>query len=308
MTRLFQPMLASADLKGDLNLLHEERLFPVWGSYKIDGIRAVCRGGELVSRTLKPIRSAYAQQAFAKPVWEHFDGELVVVDIPEGDTLYHASESAVMTNGSQVPLKWLVFDHVEYPDWPYAKRFTLFHGLHKEFKEQGAGIEVLEQRVLHCPRDVEIMEQEALDAGHEGLIVRVPNGHYKYGRSTLKQGWLIKVVRVLRSEARIIGMEEMMHNDNAATIDARGYTKRTVNQENLRPSGILGAFYVEDVHDGKRFKIGTGEGLDMALRKEIWNNIPLYDGRIVRYRYKPCGTKDLPRQPIWEGFRSTEDM
>jgi DNA ligase-1 len=102
----------------------------------------------------------------------------------------------------------------------------------------------------------------------------------------------------------------MMHNDNEAGVDAFGRTKRSHHQENMIEMDTLGKFVVKDEKNfpGVTFEIGTGKGLTQQLRKEIWDNKGDYKGKLVKYKYQDCGTKDLPRFPVWLGFRDPRDM
>jgi len=76
--------------------------------------------------------------------------------------------------------------------------------------------------------------------------------------------------------------------------------------------GTLGKFLVREVGDvpwkDREFAIGTGEGLTQLLRQQIWDAKETYLGKIVTYKYQPHGVKDLPRLPIWKGFRDKRDM
>lgn len=308
--KVFSPMLAWSN-PWEMQDLVAEGHFPLFGSYKIDGIRAIHRGGRLVSRTLKPIPSAWAQKYFATGDLEcgGFDGELVSTRVPPGNTLFSQSYSDVMTHGAMEPLQWLIFDIAdpELKSAPYYERLAaLQEFVGPEYSD--IGVRVLEQRRLDTVEEVLAMESEALDQGHEGLIVRRMGSPYKWGRSTFKEGALIKLVRVLTSEAVVEGFEERMHNANIATVDARGYTKRSSVQENLSGLGVLGAFRVRDIVSGAKFKIGTGDGWDDAFRLEVWKNQARYLGRIQKYKFKPCGSKDLPRHPVGLGWRSPDDL
>lgn len=300
----FRPMLAYSETPKDLNVFTELKLWPLLGSYKIDGIRATQIGGRLVSRSGKPIRSQFAQ-SLAHPTLEGVDGELIPEKEPQGETLFQAASSAVMTIGATEPLKWLVFDLVRYV--PYSDRH---HELVMAVKDrQSPHIHLLEQRELRSVDQVLAMEKEAIDLGHEGLIVRsIWSKGYKHGRSTLNQGYLIKIARRTTSEAVVEGFEEMMHNDNPAYFNEVGYTKRSSSKANLRPAGMLGAFIVRDLKSGHVFRVGIGEGLDHAMRKEVWENQPKYLGRIMKYDFKEYGTAELPRMARWLGWRSPEDM
>jgi DNA ligase-1 len=295
--------MLAADTPEDLKVFNEYKLWPLLGSYKIDGIRATQVGGVLVSRSGKPIRSAYAQK-FAHPELEGLDGELIPEREPVGETLFQAATSAVMTIGSTEPLRWLVFDVVS--ENHYTDRY---HKMREMVKVAHSSVQPLEQRELRGVDDILTMEKEAIELGHEGLVVRTLwSKGYKQGRSTLRQGYLVKIARRKNSEATVVGFEEMMHNDNPAYLNEVGYTKRSVSQDGLRPSGMLGAFVVCDLKSGLQFRVGIGEGLDHAMRKHVWENQKEYLGRIMKYDYKDYGTAELPRMPRWLGWRSPEDM
>ena len=135
--------------------------------------------------------------------------------------------------------------------------------------------------------------------------MRDPNGLYKQGRSTLKQGWLLKVKRFLDAEAVVVGLVEKMHNNNEATLDERGYTKRSSHKENKVLANTLGALTVYSGEFGE-FDIGTG--LDDNLRQLIWNNKGDYVGKLVKFKYFPIGIKDKPRLPVFLGFRHEDDI
>lgn len=303
MTKTFRPMLA-CETPEDLNLLKPH--FPMFASYKIDGIRAIVRNGVLVSRTLKPIPSKYAQQ-FATPELEGFDGELLACK-PVGPTIYHDTFSVVMTHGCMEPMGYWVFDNV-IDTSPCI--FRLVHTSKRlvDYKVKYPDRpcpQFLEQIEVRSVDDILELETRALDLGHEGLIVRRRDAPYKCGRSTLREGYLVKIARTLNSEAVIVDMEELMHNDNPQQVSALGLSKRSSHIDNLRPAGMMGALIVKDVKSGAQFKIGTG--FDQETRLHIWRSRDHFIGKYVKYKYKPYGTKELPRQPSFLGFRDPIDM
>jgi DNA ligase-1 len=150
-----------------------------------------------------------------------------------------------------------------------------------------------------------LYEKEALSRGYEGLILRKATSPYKCGRSTVKQAFMLKLKRFVDDEAEIIGYDELMHNLNEAFLDERGYTKRSSHQENLHKSGKLGSFLVQN-KKGDQFKVGTG--FDDAQRVEYWNNRISLMGNLVKYKYFPVGIKELPRHPVFCGFRDPDDL
>ena len=90
---------------------------------------------------------------------------------------------------------------------------------------------------VSCEEDVLQYEKEFLEIGAEGVMLRSPTGPYKQGRSTLKEGYLLKVKQFTDAEARVIGFDEKMHNANEADVGELGQTKRSSHAENLIPTG-----------------------------------------------------------------------
>jgi DNA ligase-1 len=70
------------------------------------------------------------------------------------------------------------------------------------------------------------------------------------------------------------------------------------------PMNTAGTLIVRN-RDGLEF--GIGSGLDDKTREELWNNKEKYIGKLVKYKYFPQGVKELPRHPVFLGFRDEED-
>lgn len=132
-------------------------------------------------------------------------------------------------------------------------------------------------------------------AGYEGAIVRNVNAPYKHGRATYKEHIIFKHVTWLRSEATIVGVEEMIAN-----LDT-GCKK----QDNALPMSTLGALLVESKEFG-RFAIGSG--FSEAQRQNLWNRWTELPGQLVTYKYRPGHLKDKPCPAIFVGLRSREDL
>lgn len=193
----------------------------------------------------------------------------------------------------------MVFDHFQTPDNTYGTRSAEAHFFVSE--THSPHIEWLEHTLIHTLADLLLFEQLAVLKGEEGIMLNRPGGQYKSGRSTLNEGLLLKIVRHVRDEAIIMGFEEQQENCNAATLNELGHTKRSKHQDNLRGKRTLGALIC--MWNNYELRIGTGEGLDNVLRQHIWNNQEDYLERIITFKYKPFGMKDVPRHPIFCGFR-----
>lgn len=305
----FRPLLA-AKTPPSLDVLDDYDLWPLLCSPKLDGIRAIVRQGVVYSRTMKPIPSEFAQKNFGREEYEGLDGELIIPrHLQAGETIYHDTYSSVMTHNCTDPLEFQVFDRIpgpdDRPDEPYIQRLGKL-ALILEYQEEGGPLKLVPQLRIHNPDELQRLEEEMLDDGYEGLIMRREDKPYKFGRSTLKEGILIKLARWETSEAIVLRIVQMMRNANEAVVGATGYTERSSKMEGLVAVEMAGALCVRDCKTGVEFEIGTG--FDHALREEIWKHPQAYINRIAKYRFKPYGTKERPRQPSFIGWRDPMDM
>lgn len=278
-------------------------VFPLYASAKLDGVRCVVSDGVALSRTLKAIPNAYVQQVLSHAMLHGLDGELIVGPAFAED-VYRQTSSGVMSQDGEPDFTFHVFDYYTLPDVPYSKRLS---DLQSWFRANPfPRCTLLEQKLIENEEQLLAYEQEMLGLGYEGLILRNLNGIYKHGRSTAREGYLLKLKRFSDGEARIVGFEELMHNANEAQLDELGHTKRSSHQENLVPMDTLGALHVEDCVTGVAFKIGTG--YTAQHRKHIWQQRDRLVSAIVKYKHFEIGVKDAPRFPVWLGFRDSIDM
>lgn len=294
----YSPMLATKETPSDLRVLR----FPMYGSIKLDGIRAIVRDGVVLSRKLRPIPSAFVQRTFNH--LEGFDGELGIEDL-HSTSFYRQTYSRTMTHGCEEKVFFYVFDTLDH-DVIYEKRLAHLKKWARGRRTYPAVL--LEQRLLRNAEELTEMEEEALAAGHEGLIVRSPAGGYKTGRCTITDQWLVKIKRTHDSEARIIRFEELMHNANEMKRDALGHAKRSSHKENKVPMNTLGALVCEDLKSGVQFRIGIFKGFSKAELQELWNKRRMLGGAIVKYASLKHGVKDKPRHARLLGFRSKIDL
>lgn len=288
----FKPMLA---VQADLPQLS----YPVLVSPKLDGIRCIIRDGVVMSRSLKPIRNKHVQTLFGVPELDGYDGELIVGE-PGAEDVYLKTNSGVMSADGEPDVTFWAFDHIGEPDRPFGKRYAALAG------HGHPCVQLVPQHVTHSEDALLELEAHYLEQGYEGLMLRHPDGPYKHGRSTLKEGILLKLKRFDDSEAEVIGFVEQMHNANEAKKDALGHTERSTAKAGLVPAGMLGALQVRDIHTGVEFEIGTGFTREQRL--DIFANQDKYRGVLAKYQYFAGGSKERPRFPSFKGWRDREDM
>ena len=285
-----KPMLAAP---ADLDNLR----FPLLASPKLDGIRALKVGKTLLSRTLKPIPNAHVQSAAV--AWpEGLDGELIVGS-PTDKDVYRNTVSGVMKATGTPNFTFWVFDRHDRTS-AYQDALELI----QQAAAQHISVEMLNQEVVHDVDSLLSYEAQQVELGFEGVILRDPHAPYKFGRSTAKEGYLLKVKRFEDSEAMVIGVVEEMHNGNEATKDNLGRTKRSTAKVGKTGKGTMGTLVCRDLKTGVEFEIGTG--FTAADRIEMWAAPPI--NQVVRYKFFPIGTKDKPRHPVFQGYRAPEDM
>jgi DNA ligase-1 len=269
-----------------------------------------------MSRSLKPIPNQHVQELFGH--LEGYDGELIVGS-PTDKDCFRNTTSGVMSRDGKPDVNYHVFDRHDLTacTWEARYRSVAFH----------PDIVPVTHYLVHDHESIEEYENVYLMQGYEGVMLRDPNGPYKNGRSTAKEGWLLKVKRFEDSEALVLGMEEKLHNGNEATIGELGQTKRTSHQENLVPLDTMGALIVRDLKTGVEFNIGTGftdeerswwwdtGGMDVTCDEQVTvqnNGSRLLQFAqpylIVKYKFFASGSKDKPRFPSYEGIRHKEDM
>lgn len=300
----FKPLLATPAI---------DFIFPLYVSVKIDGIRA-CKvpGRGLVSRHIKPIPNKFIRTILEGiPGLDHCDGELLTFTNGRMDD-FNTVQSKVMTVAGTPDFKWYVFDHFGNPDMPYHERQKLL--------PQGGAHERVKIVVQHQVKDqagIDWLEDMALTDGWEGLIARSIDGRYKYGRSTVREGLLLKVVRKNRAEAVIVGAKERMHNDNEAQISELGYQFRSSHKDNKIGRGDLGSLELEwdgmcdgALHPGLpenvelpiTFSCGTGFSDD--LRAEYWGRLSQFieTRQKIVFEFRGVGTENRPRFPAFVGL------
>ena len=280
--------------------------YPVYASPKLDGIRCSIVDGKALSRTLKPIPNKHISAKLSIINLSGLDGELIVGS-PTSKTCYTDSVSNVMAFDKMSDFTYWVFD-LHSIEGDFSSRLAkLRKWYHPKTMAGGVGfVKLLEQVLLKNEANMLAYEAKCVEQGYEGIILRSPSAPYKYGRSTVNEGYLLKVKRFEDSEAEIIGFEEEMFNGNDAETNELGRTKRSTAKAGLSGKDSLGAFLVRDVHTGVEFAVGTG--LTAEQRATAWGERDRLVGSLIKYKYFPVGVKDKPRHPVFLGMRDSRDL
>lgn len=297
-----KPMLAATI--DDINVLYKR--YPLLASPKLDGIRALVCNGTVVSRNLKPIPNKHVQKLFSH-LPDGFDGELICGS-PNSETCFRDTTSGCMTADGVPEVVFYVFDcyDCDRPLYaPYNQRYKELQEFFKRYKNKN--VKLLQNKLVKSMEDILVYEGKVVrEQKYEGVMLRDPWGFYKEGRSTLKEGYLMKLKRFEDSEAVILRVDELQHNNNTQTKDALGHSKRSSHKAGKVGGGVMGALGVQDIHTGVKFDIGAGFKSDE--RESIYQAGNDVIGKVIKYKFFPTGSKDKPRFPVFLGFRDIIDI
>jgi len=299
-----RPNLCATPTEDDIHAYLKAAGF-LFVSPKLDGVRGLVDGQQMLSRSLKPIRNKFVQNAIAgiggafhqQQNLHGYDGELIVGD-PTAKDCYRTTMSQVMSYDGEPDFTFYVFDRWDLNGQDFAHRFGRL--------ESNGRVKVLEQIMVTSVDQLYLCEESYLAAGYEGLIIARPDTTYKFGRSTPKEGGKCKLKRFVDSEMRVTGVEELMRNMNESKENELGYGARSSHKENMVPGGTMGKLVGVDIHDGREVKLGTG--FTAAERDEIWRHRERELGKVWKYKHFPVGVKDKARHPVALGRRDPLDL
>jgi DNA ligase-1 len=277
--------------------------YPIYVLPKLDGIRCLIKDGQAMSRSLKPIPNKWIQMHL-KDLPDGLDGELIVGS-PTAEDVYRTTNSFVMSNDKEGLFKYYVFD-----DWSsrlkYTQRQRALLATINELKEPI--LHYVPLRMAHNTSNLLWYEQQYVSEGYEGLILRNPDGLYKFGRTTLKENNGFKLKRFEDSEAIVVRILPEYENTNEAKRNDAGKLERSTSADGLVAKESMGAIVVYDPKLKVEFNIGTG----FSAKDRLWwwehGQEVIDQGRLIKYKYFPVGVKEKPRHPVFKGFRDKIDL
>ncbi len=267
--------------------------FPIYAQPKIDGVRCLVVNGKPQSRSGKLLPNLELQRLVEEAAWniEGLDGEIC------GASFQKAHSTAMTADKPLGNVKFVVFDNWRR-DMPYKD----VHLHMVSFFDNYPWLDWLGRTMCHSTTDIDAAHARHLRHGYEGTILRSPDAPYKNGKSTAKQGYLIKRKDFKEAEATIVGFNELMQNANESTINELGYAARSSHKAGKVGLEMLGSFDVVN-KDGVRFSVGTG--FTEVQRKAYWSMGPeLLALKTITYKYLDYGIKNRPRHPVFKGFRN----
>ena len=145
--------------------------------------------------------------------------------------------------------------------------------------------------------------QLALSNGEEGLILRNPDGVYKFGRASIKQNIIFKYKPFVTTDAVIKGFVQSteVNKDAEKTTNELGRSRTSKRKEDRHLVEKAQSFIVD--FNGQDLKVPIS--MTDKMKKYIWNNQDEYIGKWIEYKYMEIGMKKdgLPRIPKFVRMR-----
>lgn len=289
----------------------------LWMQPKIDGLRVWVDDERLPrSRSGKEHKhKALRKFLMDRPSLRGYDGELVTGHEYTEDS-FRKSMSGIRAEDGDPSFTFYMFDFI-HSLYSYSERLSMIKdvvarlgGFH-EHLEYHAKLVVCPTWKVGSLDEVYRHEERLLSEGWEGGILRRDGRTYKYGRSTAREGALLKLKRFTEdAEAIVIGYEPWYVNENEQTSSPLGYSVRSAHQDNLRPIERLGAWVCKLASDPSvEFKVGVLQGVTHADRDRLWADRDAYIGRIFKFKHQGYGGGyDKPRTPVFLNWRPSSEF
>jgi DNA ligase-1 len=300
MKKLFRPMLAPNETI-DIKTLK----FPLMGSYKLDGVRCIFKDEQMYSRSLKQFPNVQLRKRFEHLVKMSkvnnviLDGELLAKSLT-----FNELSGLTRQLNKELPndLYFYCFDMIkdEQFELPFANRL-------QTYKLEATNVKIVEQKFIYYAKAVETYYEEALNYGCDGLILRDPNGRYKFGRGTIKEALIYKLKPFVTEDAKIIEVIQATEVREGAEkkINELGRSVTSKKKDDRILIEKASAFTV--IYEGKELKVTIAE--TDKVKEEIWKKRKNYIGKWIEYKCMKVGMKEdgLPRHPTTIRFRTDKD-
>lgn len=302
--------------------------YPVYASYKLDGIRAVFHPDlGLVSRSLKPIQNKQLREKFdwlllqAKMHNRVFDGEFYSHDLT-----FQEITRAVMTQDftDEKTIKKITAEQGNITKaMNYIEKllqsikfycFETHHEIKENFEQKKPIIQQykynhtyrpVEQLIVNSKEEVKMLFEQALKDGYEGLILRSIFSPYKFGRSTVKEEYMLKVKPFETFDTKILDVIQAtkVKEEAEKTINELGRSVTSRKKDDRELIEKAAAFLVD--FNGCKLKVSIA--LTDPEKIQIWQQKEKYIGRMIEYKGLQIGMKEVPRHSVFVRFREDRD-
>ncbi len=262
--------------------------YPIYVQPKLDGYRCIYNSGYMWSRAGKPFGNKHLAAYFGKlfNMQDYvLDGELFVPGLN-----FNKLQTILNTYEAPLPkgLKFVVYDCVPVKDWtaqnckkPYSDRL-------KQLRKVLNDVVADYNTVIDIPNDLAETSKEAIDLyktylkkGYEGVMLKSPEGFYKWKRTTIRSGEMLKL-KPFKTVDLVI----------ESIYDGEG-----------KFEGMAGGVVVNfDNHS-----VRVGSGFDVSTRKKMAKSPSDFIGKTIEIQYFEVTEEGSLRFPTFKRFREEKD-
>ncbi len=176
-----------------------------------------------MGRSFKSFKNEFTTSYFSQPEYTGFDGEMAA-EHQCNARLCSLTTSALNTIEGEPFVLWWLFDYVtpETIGMTYQDRLMSLHHrvlyLNTHHPHLGARLRIMPSTTVHSMDQVLLAHANYRAMGFEGSILRDPQGKYKNGRSTVKEGGLLRIKDFADCEGRVLRVEEGETNGQRAGL------------------------------------------------------------------------------------------
>lgn len=298
-------------------------IYPKLGSLKFDGTRCVCVAGELLSRSMKPQKNQNLPKAL-EALCAVAEGRRLVFDFELYDHTmpnHGAHTSVLASHKKEIPDTMLchVFDVVPLDYWTgaterqhpaFRDRVEMYHNILETSPEiaKDPRYQAVEQVELVDPECGKALFEIAIEQGYEGAMLRCPDGRYKHGRSSIKEGLVLKFKDFHTIDGVIVDViqRRKLKEGIERTTTPTGHMERVHTKDSYELDDMVGAFKVE-FEDGTVSEVNYGRGFNHEDRQRHWHERQSLIGKAVEVKHLPHGAKEGIRIGSLVRFRPDKD-
>lgn len=201
---------------------HYDMPYPFFVQLKADGVRAFLIDKVFYSRNMKPIRNKMVQK-IAKQTPNYLTNYVLDGEWWAPGVDFNTIQSIIMDSDDALPsnfchLSWDAMGanqwHKKSCDRQYVERLELLSGLHRRLNNDYTAaiwlsrFRKIDTHYVGNPFVFANLYSDYLAEGHEGVMVKSPNGLYKWGRTTVREATMYKYKPVFDIDIRVAAVEE----------------------------------------------------------------------------------------------------
>ncbi|MGL5525653.1 MAG: hypothetical protein ACRDCY_18050 [Aeromonas veronii] len=304
---VYNPMLAA-------NVKPEDVQIGSILSVKLEGVRGQCYTTGLLTRQLKPFptRQIYELmepvEKFCSLYGVSLEGEFYVHGWPF-DRIQSATRAE--DNPDALQLEFHVFDCFveEKPNATFKERYEYYRWAVQVLNANGVHfIHAVAQNEVAFTEEVIATYEQALENGYEGIVAK-GDAPYKFGRSTLKQGFFLRSKPDDPFDGVIIDIVERQNNLLESEINELGYQFKRQDKDAKAGAGIAqtAIVYCPVLEDICRVSLTKGlqdyqDTKAGPSRQRFWEERESFIGQAIKFTGIPVkGQK--PRSPRYHSLR-----